>query len=133
MLSAIMERYLKDTVIFVIENSPGFSFRGELVEMWTSSRIGRIIKQVATNLTHLISLTHVEYPDKNVHNLYLGFGDLMGNFYIGNEIIHLVTSTRPHKLRIEVTDVYGDSGYAEYANFRSVNSNHSKILAKLLL
>lgn len=52
------------------------------------------------------------------YHLFSGFGDLMGNFYLGNEKIHEITNTRPHILRVEMTDKWGDIGYAEYSNFR---------------
>ena len=46
-----------------------------------------------------------------------GFGDLMGEFYFGNEIIHKITNTQPHILRVEIADAYGDVGFAEFSNF----------------
>ncbi|KAL4227122.1 hypothetical protein ACF0H5_015095 [Mactra antiquata] len=45
-----------------------------------------------------------------------GFGDLNGNFWLGNENIWTLTSTGHWKLRVELT--YGhESGYAEYDAF----------------
>lgn len=42
----------------------------------------------------------------------------MGEFYFGNEKIHMITNTKSHMLRIEMEDVYGDVGFAEFSNFR---------------
>ncbi|KAL4220326.1 hypothetical protein ACF0H5_020733 [Mactra antiquata] len=45
-----------------------------------------------------------------------GFGDLNGNFWLGNENIWRLTSTGHWKLRVELTYV-DESGYAEYDTF----------------
>lgn len=46
-----------------------------------------------------------------------GFGDLMSSFYFGNEKIHQITQARDHVLRVEIGDIFGDTGFAEYSNF----------------
>ncbi|XP_033763493.1 angiopoietin-related protein 7-like [Pecten maximus] len=46
-----------------------------------------------------------------------GFGTLHGDFWIGNDNLHLLTNT-PRKLRVELQAWDGTWGYAEYTNFR---------------
>ncbi|XP_030075562.1 ficolin-3 [Microcaecilia unicolor] len=47
-----------------------------------------------------------------------GFGRQDSEFWLGNENIHLLTSTGTYKLRIDVNDFEGQSGFAEYTNFK---------------
>lgn len=54
-----------------------------------------------------------------------GFGDLRGDFWIGNEIIHKLTKLRNYKLSIELVD-WSDSVYvAEYENFQLESEEES--------
>ncbi|XP_069118726.1 uncharacterized protein [Argopecten irradians] len=46
-----------------------------------------------------------------------GFGDLHGDFWIGNEFLHRVTSIS-RVLRIELEFVDGSKGYAQYSTFK---------------
>ncbi|XP_033758189.1 ficolin-1-like [Pecten maximus] len=57
-----------------------------------------------------------------------GFGELDGNFWIGNDFLHLVTNP-PRILRIEVEFVDGTKGYAQYANFQVANEDQKYKLA----
>ncbi|XP_078313564.1 ficolin-1-like [Crassostrea virginica] len=54
-----------------------------------------------------------------------GFGNSSHNYWIGNDIIHLLTKDRPQKLRIELQRFSGEKGYAEYSNF-SVDDESTK-------
>ncbi|XP_075998123.1 fibroleukin-like [Genypterus blacodes] len=48
-----------------------------------------------------------------------GFGELKGGeFWLGNDKIHLLTRTRDMMLRVELEDVDGMTGYAEYEQFK---------------
>uniref|UniRef100_UPI003AAF2AF6 fibroleukin-like n=1 Tax=Centroberyx gerrardi TaxID=166262 RepID=UPI003AAF2AF6 len=48
-----------------------------------------------------------------------GFGELDGGeFWLGNEQIHLLTRARDMVLRVELEDFEGAMGYAEYGQFR---------------
>lgn len=48
-----------------------------------------------------------------------GFGELDGReFWLGNNIIHMLTRERDMVLRVELEDFDGEMGYAEYAQFR---------------
>lgn len=51
-----------------------------------------------------------------------GFGDLSGEFWLGNEFIHRLTDTGPHELLIEMEDFDNEHRVAEYGLF-SVGSN----------
>ncbi|XP_033749323.1 ficolin-3-like [Pecten maximus] len=46
-----------------------------------------------------------------------GFGDLLGNFWIGNDNLHLLTTT-PRILRVELEAWDGTRGYAQYSTFQ---------------
>ncbi|GFS27527.1 fibrinogen-related protein 3.1 [Elysia marginata] len=45
-----------------------------------------------------------------------GFGDLSGDFWLGNDAIHLLTSQHPYELRIDMTDD-GEKLFANYSSF----------------
>ncbi|XP_033752841.1 angiopoietin-related protein 7-like isoform X2 [Pecten maximus] len=56
-----------------------------------------------------------------------GFGNLLGNFWLGNEQIHALTET-PGILRIQLQSLNGTFGYAEYSQFQVSNeTNHYKL------
>ncbi|XP_028667561.2 fibroleukin [Erpetoichthys calabaricus] len=46
-----------------------------------------------------------------------GFGDLRGDFWLGNDKIHLLTKAKDMVLRIEMEDLDGVREYAKYAQF----------------
>ncbi|XP_052085236.1 microfibril-associated glycoprotein 4-like [Mytilus californianus] len=46
-----------------------------------------------------------------------GFGSLTSEFWLGNNFIHLLTSTGNYKLFIHLEDFEGNSAYAEYFEF----------------
>ncbi|XP_067660518.1 uncharacterized protein [Haliotis asinina] len=47
-----------------------------------------------------------------------GFGDLTGEFWLGNEKIHRVTKQTTYELRVDLTFTDGKTGFAHYNNFR---------------
>ncbi|XP_069129188.1 angiopoietin-related protein 7-like [Argopecten irradians] len=49
-----------------------------------------------------------------------GFGDVLGNFWIGNDNLHLLAST-PRILRVELEAWDGAKGYAQYFTFQVAN------------
>ena len=53
-----------------------------------------------------------------------GFGNLSGEFWLGLDKIHRLTST-PTELRVDLQDFNGNSSYAQYTNF-SVGDSASK-------
>ena len=47
-----------------------------------------------------------------------GFGDLNGEFWLGNDNLHRLTSQGKYKLRIDLEDFDDKKAFASYANFR---------------
>ncbi|XP_078614854.1 microfibril-associated glycoprotein 4-like isoform X1 [Branchiostoma floridae x Branchiostoma japonicum] len=48
----------------------------------------------------------------------LGFGDPGGEYWLGNENIHLLTNQKEYLLRVELQDWEGNQTFAEYSTFR---------------
>ncbi|XP_037085728.1 techylectin-5B-like [Pollicipes pollicipes] len=46
-----------------------------------------------------------------------GFGNVSGQFWLGNELLHRLTYGEPQELRIELEDFDGDKRFARYASF----------------
>ncbi|KAL9974178.1 hypothetical protein ACROYT_G011189 [Oculina patagonica] len=59
-----------------------------------------------------------------------GFGDPSGEFWLGNERIHLLTSYDTMRLRVDLEDFEGNTRYAEYDMF-GVKSENDKYQLKL--
>ncbi|NXP15651.1 ANGP4 protein, partial [Thinocorus orbignyianus] len=47
-----------------------------------------------------------------------GFGDAGGEYWLGNEAVHLLTSQAPYTLRVELRDWEGGQVYAHYGKFQ---------------
>ncbi|NWH22609.1 ANGP4 protein, partial [Grus americana] len=47
-----------------------------------------------------------------------GFGDVAGEYWLGNEAVHLLTSQAPYALRVELRDWEGNQVYAHYGKFQ---------------
>ncbi|KAM9648194.1 angiopoietin-4 isoform 3-T3 [Morphnus guianensis] len=47
-----------------------------------------------------------------------GFGDAAGEYWLGNEAMHLLTSQEPYALRVELRDWEGGQVYAHYGKFQ---------------
>ena len=54
-----------------------------------------------------------------------GFGNLRGEFLLGLDRIHRLTSDNNSMLRVDMVDFEGRSAYAEYSSF-GVRSEHDK-------
>ncbi|KAF4091169.1 hypothetical protein AMELA_G00034060 [Ameiurus melas] len=52
-----------------------------------------------------------------------GFGNLTGEFWLGNDKIHWLTTTKAMILRIELEDLDGIKEYAQYDHFRVANES----------
>ncbi|XP_039513752.1 uncharacterized protein fgl2b [Pimephales promelas] len=52
-----------------------------------------------------------------------GFGKLIGEFWLGNDKIHLLTKAKNMSLRIELEDVEGVREYAHYEHFHVANES----------
>ncbi|XP_069479015.1 ryncolin-1-like isoform X2 [Ambystoma mexicanum] len=59
-----------------------------------------------------------------------GFGRQASEFWLGNDNIHLLTSTGSHQLRIDTKDFEGQSGFAVYSRFKLLgpSSNYTLIV-----
>lgn len=51
-----------------------------------------------------------------------GFGNVNGEFWLGNEALYVLTNTFKYKLRIDLEDFDGQKRYAEYSSFRIASS-----------
>ena len=60
----------------------------------------------------------------------IGFGDLSGEFWLGNDKIHSLTSDDNQTLRVDLEDFEGNTAYAEYEKFhvKSENDKYKLIL-----
>ncbi|XP_035663836.1 microfibril-associated glycoprotein 4-like [Branchiostoma floridae] len=56
--------------------------------------------------------------NRNWEDYKLGFGNKNGEYWLGNENIHLLTNQKNYSLRIDLCDWQGESRYAEYSTFR---------------
>ena len=54
---------------------------------------------------------------RNWEDYKAGFGDPSGEFWFGNENLHLLTRDRNYVLRIELTNQDGVGAVAQYGNF----------------
>ena len=50
-----------------------------------------------------------------------GFGDLHGEFWLGNDNLHRLTAAGNVSLRVDLEDFEGNIRYAEYAAFKVAN------------
>lgn len=51
------------------------------------------------------------------HEYRVGFGDVNGEFWLGNDNLFLLTNQFHYKLRVDLWDFYGSRVYAEYRHF----------------
>uniref|UniRef100_A0A3B3ZYU5 Fibrinogen C-terminal domain-containing protein n=1 Tax=Periophthalmus magnuspinnatus TaxID=409849 RepID=A0A3B3ZYU5_9GOBI len=47
----------------------------------------------------------------------MGFGELLGEHWLGNEVLHQLTSQGQYSLRVELQDWEGNTGYSQYDRF----------------
>lgn len=47
-----------------------------------------------------------------------GFGDPAGEHWLGNEVVHQLTSRAAYSLRVELQDWEGNEAYAQYDHFQ---------------
>ncbi|XP_078583008.1 uncharacterized protein LOC144865859 [Branchiostoma floridae x Branchiostoma japonicum] len=56
--------------------------------------------------------------NRNWEEYKLGFGNKNGEYWLGNENIHLLTNQKNFRLRIDLLDWNNEARYAEYSTFR---------------
>ncbi|CAD1478009.1 unnamed protein product, partial [Heterotrigona itama] len=59
--------------------------------------------------------------DRNWRDYSLGFGSPVSEYWIGNQVLHRLTTTTDDdctSLRVDMTDIYGERWRAEYQSFR---------------
>eukprot|EP00058_Branchiostoma_floridae_P012125 XP_002597613.1 hypothetical protein BRAFLDRAFT_59120 [Branchiostoma floridae] len=54
---------------------------------------------------------------RNWEDYKTGFGDPAGEFWLGNELLHQITASKCHRLRIRLEDWEGNVAFAEYDFF----------------
>ena len=47
-----------------------------------------------------------------------GFGNLYGEFWLGNQMLHFLSSQKKYRLRIDMWDWEGERSFAEYNHFK---------------
>ncbi|XP_035687735.1 fibrinogen C domain-containing protein 1-like [Branchiostoma floridae] len=57
-------------------------------------------------------------------NYKTGFGDLGGEFWLGNDNLHHLTAQGGYELRVDLEDFEGNSTYAKYSNFSVEDEGH---------
>lgn len=70
----------------------------------------------------------MENFDRDWNDYKLGFGDLNGEFWLGNEYLHMMTESGEHELRVELEK---SSGYRSHASYSSFKIGHEKANYKL--
>jgi len=68
---------------------------------------------------------------RNWTNYALGFGSLLGEFWIGNDIVSKITPFKRYVLRVDMIDWSGNVSYAEYDNFTLAGANDRYKLTSL--
>ncbi|XP_037073505.1 ficolin-1-like [Pollicipes pollicipes] len=46
-----------------------------------------------------------------------GFGNVSGQFWLGNELIHRLTAREPQAMRVDLEDFEGERRHAQYGSF----------------
>ncbi|KAL5013042.1 hypothetical protein ScPMuIL_011593 [Solemya velum] len=58
----------------------------------------------------------------------IGFGDLMGEFWLGNHFIYSITNQGSYELNVTMSDFEGNSAYAHYDVFKVGNASSNYLL-----
>ncbi|XP_001944698.3 protein scabrous [Acyrthosiphon pisum] len=64
---------------------------------------------------------HLKF-NNNWNEYAKGFGNLYGDFWLGNDAIHRLTADNASSLRVRMTDIYGNNWRADYSNFSISNA-----------
>ncbi|KAK7066199.1 microfibrillar-associated protein 4 [Halocaridina rubra] len=72
--------------------------------------VGWTVMLSRTNGIELFNRTYKEYQE--------GFGHPTGDYWIGNDFLHRLTTWKPHQLRVVMEDWDGQKTWAQYNRFR---------------
>ncbi|ROT75960.1 putative ficolin-1-like [Penaeus vannamei] len=61
-----------------------------------------------------------------------GFGDVAGEFWLGNEMLHRITSSRKYSLRVEYTLTNQIEQFAEWEQFRLYDESNNRFITARL-
>uniref|UniRef100_A0AAZ3NT79 Fibrinogen C-terminal domain-containing protein n=1 Tax=Oncorhynchus tshawytscha TaxID=74940 RepID=A0AAZ3NT79_ONCTS len=77
------------------------------------------------NSTHTVKVRGYDPP--NSTNTVKGFGDPSGEYWAGNDLIHLLTSSQEYSLQVQLKDAEGNEAYSHYNHFYidAENKNYS--------
>lgn len=81
-------------------------------------RSWRDYKQVCVRAGRGTPWGHPGHPELTHPAAPQGFGDASGEYWLGNEAVHLLTSRVPYALRVELQDWEGGQVYAHYGKFQ---------------
>ncbi|XP_028513446.1 ficolin-2-like [Exaiptasia diaphana] len=66
---------------------------------------------------------------RNWHDYKTGFGTFSGEFWLGNDIIHILTSSQGlNELRVDIESFNGTKAFAKYSNFSILGENYNYTL-----
>ncbi|KAI0210119.1 Tenascin-R [Lamellibrachia satsuma] len=66
--------------------------------------------------------------ERNWNSFKVGFGDISGEFWLGNDNLYYFTSKKTYSLRIDMEDFHNDKRYADYASFTVASEANNYIL-----
>ncbi|XP_050709804.1 angiopoietin-4-like isoform X1 [Eriocheir sinensis] len=69
---------------------------------------------------------------RNWNDYKNGFGDVTGEYWLGNKILHILTSREPHILRVDAEDFEGSRRWGEWRRFKVENESQGYKLVSLL-
>ena len=70
--------------------------------------------------------------ERNWTQYQAGFGDLKGEFWLGLDLLHQLTSMAPQELRIDLDDYEGEHRWAKYGTFEvgSADTNYTLTIGR---
>lgn len=75
----------------------------------------RISSHVSIWRSFIFYILHISFRTWDEYSR--GFGDVLGEFYLGNEPIHMVTHQRPYELRVELVGWNSKIYHSNYDDF----------------
>lgn len=99
----------------------GPSSSGDSTALWTSRGAGGSTKW-SVNLTRATNALKCLWVNlfsiwPRLLSLLQGFGDVLGEHWLGNEVLYLLTSQGQYSLRVELKDWEGSPAHSQYDRF----------------